>query len=747
MSTASNTAALRTRFVGPVFGALLALLLAPGWRPYAVLALLQILAAFVYLSNASSGTAAWLDSFPLDDGWIHMVYARSFGEGLQFSYNPGEPESGMTSPLWAMVVGAGWRVLGLAGISLMATAKVLSIALGFASAVLVMRIVGRLSGQGRLGFVAGAVVVLEPSFAFAGASGMEVTLFAFMALAATWAYTESRPRLAGLFLAFAAVARPEGYVLVGVVVAASVARRLWAREQLELINREDARELRDLLLPTLILGGAWAAYNFSVNGSMYPNTYLVKHRDMGLVPIGNLFNILRGYYHHLSLFWGVMFPLASVVMGVGAWMIVKQRRFHAAPLVLFPIALSYAVAVNAPFISGPWNFFTRRYLDASIPFLVILLVLGLLHAYRTLHVWRVTRVPADPREAQVFNFGLNLLLVAMVVLPFISLPGGWRSLPKEYSWNTKNVEEEAVAAGMWIAENVPLDARIGVGDAGATRFFGERYTYDLVGLNTNEAIGRPPLDFAEEKQLDYLFVFESIYFDSWPVATKEETWEATANPYPILGGNIMGEYRADWTAEIVYVDHSVPQQIVPAELGLVIIDEIDPGNTQAPAHASEESHTYELEGGGGTVERRFRTLAAETIVDEGRTFTGIEEFIVTTVPGERLVVVRRYDAAVPASLLVFADDQEVERWDLEPREFFFGEDSFVIPASFITEDHTHVRMVVVPMPGRETASSFYYWFLVDEDVAGELAEEASTGPATALPPTLNSASLWARDPL
>jgi len=729
MITSSRAAGALTRLPGLARGRLVALAFGPAWWPYVLLALVQAVAAVIYLSNSTSGVAAGFDSFPLDDGWIHMVYARSFGENLQFFYNPGEPESGMTSPLWAVTVGAGWRVLGLAGISLMATAKLIAIALSFATAVLVMRIVTRISGLGRLGIIAGILVVAEPSFAFAGAAGMEVTLFAFLALAACSAYMGRRLRTAGWLLGLAAIARPEGYVLVGVVVAASVARRLWERQHLELISREDARELLDLLLPTLILGGAWALYNVSVSGGPFPNTFYAKHQNLGLLPLGNIANILRGYYHHLSFFWSFVFPVTAVIAAAGAWMLVKMRRFHAVPLALFPIGLTYAASVNLPFVSSSWNFFTRRYLDAAIPFLIILLVLGLLQTWRTFQVWRATRAPADPREVQVFNFGLNVLMVALVLLPFLGLLRNWSRLPSEYSWNARSVNEVDVATGKWIAENLPADARIGVGDAGAMRFFGDRYTYDLVGLNTHDAIGRPPIEFAEEKQLDFVFVFRSVYFDSWPEATPEYEVKVTPNPYPILGGAVMGGYRADWISQIVYADNSVPHQIDIRALGMVVIDEIDPGNAEAPAHASEEAHAYELVGGGVTVERQFRTVEETTLRDEARTFTVAEAFTVKSIVGERLIIAKRYDAAMVGRLRVFADDQEVGEWELEPRDYFFGEDTFVVPASFITRATTDLRVEVIPLPGRPTADSFYYWLLVDEGAAslGKTSETAVSG--------------------
>ena len=40
--------------------------------------------------------------FPLDDAWIHLAYARSFLEGDGISYNPGDWETGFSSPLWVL---------------------------------------------------------------------------------------------------------------------------------------------------------------------------------------------------------------------------------------------------------------------------------------------------------------------------------------------------------------------------------------------------------------------------------------------------------------------------------------------------------------------------------------------------------------------------------------------------------------------------------------------------------------------
>src|SRR5690606_3109071 len=40
--------------------------------------------------------------FPLDDAWIHLAYAKSLRLGDGLSYNPGDWETGASSPLWVL---------------------------------------------------------------------------------------------------------------------------------------------------------------------------------------------------------------------------------------------------------------------------------------------------------------------------------------------------------------------------------------------------------------------------------------------------------------------------------------------------------------------------------------------------------------------------------------------------------------------------------------------------------------------
>ncbi|MBN4074222.1 hypothetical protein JYT27_00175 [bacterium AH-315-D21] len=685
------------------------------WQPYALIAVLQVVTAFTFLANSTSGVSSWFDKFPLDDSWIHMVYARSFAENAQFWYNPGIPESGITSPLWAITVGSAWFVLGSFGIGIVATAKMLGIGLAILVGWLTMRIVWQLSRQRKLGVFAGALVAVEPSFAFAAVSGMEVQLFSLLALGAVWMFLQGRMRTTGLLFGLMILARPEGYIIFGVGLATVIARRLWQRDRLELINSEDVKELVALVGPTLLLGGAWAVYNYTINGTPWPNTYLAKSQDMGLIPLDNIMNVLQGYYLHLSFFSGVAFPVTVLAVVVGGVWILRTYSFAGAPLIMLPVGMTYAIGSSFPLTSEAWNFFTRRYLDAVIPLLIILMVIGFMRIWRKFHHWRETRTPIDPREAHIFNFGLNIVFVAAVILPFIALPSDWQRLSEDYSWNSKNIDDVDVGMARWIDENLPPDARIGVGDAGAMRFFGNRFTYDLVGLNTSAAIGRPYLSFAEDNKIEYLFVFRDIYVESWLFGELIHTIQVDRNT--ILGGGQMRAYIADYETIPVFIDSINPLDEDLLKRDVAVIDIVDAGNGAAIAAYSESAHAYKLEGAGAVVERSFRTVQSGIIKDEATTFSISEQFTVKSLPGELLIVAKRYDAALLGTLRVFANGAEVGEWSLSDKDFFFGVDTFDIPASFITGDSTVLRFDVVPLPGRLTSNSFMWWIMVEGQVA------------------------------
>lgn len=76
-------------------------------RALLVVAVLLALAIYMGFAALSHGLG-----FPLDDAWIHQTYARNLAELGQWSFVPGQPSAGSTSPLWT-ILQVPAQVLGL----------------------------------------------------------------------------------------------------------------------------------------------------------------------------------------------------------------------------------------------------------------------------------------------------------------------------------------------------------------------------------------------------------------------------------------------------------------------------------------------------------------------------------------------------------------------------------------------------------------------------------------------------------
>jgi len=685
--------------------------------PFGVIAIVQIVSAAIFLLNTTSGASAGFDRLPIDDAWVRMVFIRNFAESLEIAFHPGDLSSGATSILWVLVPGLFSLVLNPLGISVMAVAKILGILFALGGAWLVYLILLKLTDSKRVSLVGGIVVALDPTRTFSAVSGMEMTLTSTIALAATWSYFLGKHRLTGALLALMVLARPESWVLVIFVGVLAMARRLWDRTEVQLITLDDARALNRLVTPAAVVTLLWVVWNIITGGSPLPSAYYVTRDELGFMPIGNFKDILQGYYAHLSLFNSIFYPVGGGLVIWGAVKLLKTYNLAITPLALFAVIYTYAVAMNITLNAEEFNFTQRRYLDPVIPFLIILFFVGLLQAWDLIRHWRATRSPADPTEARIFNFSLNALFLFVTITPFVGFGGAIFDLPEEYSYNTKNVHEGLVGGALWLKENTPPDARIGTEVIGAVAFYADRDITDFSGRQLGGGEIRETFALAKAEDLDYAFGYSSVYIDSWPPAIPVYTEIVEDNK--ILATSEINAWKLDFDVEVEVAAAEVPYLLNFEQRNLVVIDTLDVGNPNAPPEASEAVHEYEDEGLSAPVNRQFRVDDNIVLNENARTFTVAEEFKVASRDGERLLIAKRYDAAVGQRLRVVVDGEtaisgeDAGIWDLPKRDFFFGEELFVIPGDLITSSRTELRFEFIPTDRSDAGNSFFFWILVD----------------------------------
>ena len=467
---------------------------APRWLPLAVAAL-GLLVPFVMLALA--GARGWEISFPVDDAWIHLTFARNLARFGDWAYFPGDPvTAGSTSPLFTLLEAAAFRLTAneyLIGIGLGLAAHALFL---FALARWALR---RLAHPGWAALVV-ALVAVDGRFGILAISGMETSLFlAFLALAfAAWA--EDDALVVGLTLGLATWTRPEAVVVAGVFALDSLLGRRRPRRLLPGIAA----------FVTIVLG--YLAFNRLTGLALLPNTMASKvasyaARSPALFLAKDLGPTFGGG-------WLLLVPLALV----GAWgevrgLLARERGWGRAELGwAIALPLAYALVLR---ISHRFN----RYLVPALPAYAIVAVIGL---RAVLERW--TRGRAGARVWTVTVCGL---LLAVHAFYFASTLG-------EYRYFAHYHVERHVRAGRWLAAHTPKDAVVATHDIGAIAFYSQRRIVDIMGLVTPEVvphISKPDyIPFLEQlfasRHVTYLAVLENVQ------AVDNQTPLFEANPDP-----------------------------------------------------------------------------------------------------------------------------------------------------------------------------------------------------------------------
>ena len=507
--------------------------LAVHWPAILILLVLTGLLSFFYLSNQDAGETWSLSYLPLDDNWIHLVYARSLAQDGWFFYNPGVAEAGMSSPLWVILLAL---VMKLGGGPVFAS-KFLSILFGVAFAFMVYLLAQSFKLPRWVAIVAAALTLLEPNMSYSMVSGMEVTLTGFTLAAALWAANERRYLSTGIFIGLMVISRGE-LALVGILLGLVLLLELYLkRESMELVTTEEVLMGLKVYGPALLMGGSWAIYNYLINGHFLPNTYYVKHYyGLGFLNLENLVAIWKGFFQPTSMMGGFLGIICLVLWVLGVIYLGRKKNYIAILTAVIPLVIVYSLSINLKLSPAPWNFFARRYLDFLLPLIALMVVSGFL--------WLWEKVQDLKRKEIRLLFALLLVGTTGYYL-FQALPRTME-LANEYSWNCRNITEVDVAMGAVINDQLPGDAVIAVTDAGAMRYFGNRVTIDLLGLNNHQNIGLRLEDILARDKPDYVALFRNPIFDEW--AYLEEMWSLSAERNTILGGAELVLYKVDKAA-------------------------------------------------------------------------------------------------------------------------------------------------------------------------------------------------------
>jgi hypothetical protein len=413
--------------------------------------------------------------FPLDDAWIHAVYAREFARSGSLAYNPGIPATGETSPLWAVMVAVVHRVSSDAGVTVALT-KALGFALHVASAALLAIVLGRAAVVPLVVSASVALAAFHPDLMAASVSGMEVPLATLIIAAVVAATLTNAIWWVAALGAVAVVGRPETAV-IAVLFPLLFAIRQPNGWRLALVAAAGV----------LASTGIVAVRNAAVSGMYLPATFHAKVDVVSPFALTWQADGFHGLLGQLPL----LHPL-PIVITVGAVAVVLAARAETTTAARAGAALyvSGLVFCAASFAlvhpRDPVAFYHQRY--------VLPALFGMVAGLPLLADEMLRRI-----SGRAVRAGFTATVVALAVLLIDASPARYRRLSND----ARNIDDVQVAVGRSLASASAADS-VWVVDAGASRFFGTPFVVDLIGLNTPEVLGSDPYTFLNLHRPRYL---------------------------------------------------------------------------------------------------------------------------------------------------------------------------------------------------------------------------------------------------
>lgn len=512
------------------------------WAVFAIAALVSVgvyLGAELYMLDGRLG-------FPLDDSFIHLVFARSLASGEGLAFQGSALVTGSTAPLWTGLLSLVFLLPG----SPVLWAKLFGFAAHLASGIASFAL-ARALGVGRvLAMAAGLVVLFTGWLAWSALGAMEVGLFATLSLIGMLAHLAerarpSRPPLSlGLF-AVAVLLRPEGLLLLCLAVLDRFLPRRREGDALVVSGSQGGvrRILGGLALAGLALVPVALFYRV-VGGSWLPTTFATKMSYGSGIGWPS-----RGY---LTTVTGILFqaqPVAALLAPAGALVLLRRLggerdRGLLPALWLLGLPLAYGVLGAGRTVVGNFG----RYYFPLFPVLIVLAALAIRDLAETLPL----RLSIGSRRVRWAPLAGAVLLAPSV---FAWVQGAGR-----YTQSVLNVEDSDVRMARWIATNVSPDAVLAVNDIGAFGWYLDNRLVDLAGIATPEvhryvraALARGEtthvgvLDFVRQIRPDYLVVFPEWFGpvlatgEFEPLATLEIPGNIT------MGGDRVVLYATPWT--------------------------------------------------------------------------------------------------------------------------------------------------------------------------------------------------------
>ncbi|MEO6696055.1 MAG: hypothetical protein ABIY50_03935 [Ignavibacteria bacterium] len=436
---------------------------------YAVLVILPVFLTYLYLRFAFKQNQVW--SFPLDDPWIHLTFAKNLVQYFSFSYFKNEMvTAGSTSPLYTIVVAIGFLITS--------NEMILSYVIGIMFFVLSAFAFYKLSSyefqkENVFAMLCTGIFIIDKWINFISVSGMETTMFIFILLLCSYFYRLRKAVPFAVMLGLVMWARPDGVAFIAAIFIDYAALRIYSKEQLNL-KQFTVADLKKIGIIFLGIVGIYFAMNMLLSGSMLPNTYSAKltyyspefRSRFEFIESAVWDYFTTGSYYVLMI--GFLFSVSKLIFDI------YKKTYNQNTLYIAFVLLLVIIY----FIKLPYAHRFGRYMMPIIPFFILVATIGFRDLARIIN-----------KYSSNLLFSKSIFYIFVGIVFFMGIKD-YDENREGYSIHCKYIYDRQVEAALWINENTNENDVIATHDVGAIGYYGNRKIVDVAGLVTPELINK-----------------------------------------------------------------------------------------------------------------------------------------------------------------------------------------------------------------------------------------------------------------
>jgi hypothetical protein len=414
-----------------------------------------------------------------DDTYIYLQFAKNILHGQGISFNAGEPTYGFTSPLWLFFVTLGGKFGG----DLLFSAKTIDLAFAGISLIIFFLLAFEIIRDQAIALLCTIACSLNIWFLRWAGTGMETSLAVCLVLSSMLLTLRNRYIWAGIVASIGALARPEIYFLVPLIVMDIVINTSERRHAILLSLR--------LVGISLLVVGPWLLFAYRTFGTIVPNTALAKggfHFTLDEVS-STAIDFLKTILVSDGLAVIVLIAACIVLLYQSKRAVDDQKFSSVQKFILFRqslVGIGWVVTLPVLYIIAGVDIVSR--------YLLLMTPLVTIYAF-----WYLERSRMFSRSAR-FRYSVILVVTALIMLQSQVIYRRY-VLPGIVEFE-QGMDTALIPIGRWLNEHTPADAIVFVPDVGAVGFYSDRKICDAAGLISPDMLSFIRQGYTEEMMIE-----------------------------------------------------------------------------------------------------------------------------------------------------------------------------------------------------------------------------------------------------